>query len=98
MKFKQMQEPCRQFPSTCSDNKVNLKCQYNQISKHHYHENKVLSHLLFTYILGKLIFLFQAYHGNTEILRMLLPLFTNTNIRDEKGRTPLHLAAYKGNL
>lgn len=37
-----------------------------------------------------------AYHGHSEILRLLLPLFPNTNIQEDSGKTPLDLAAYEG--
>jgi len=39
---------------------------------------------------------YQAYHGHDEILHLLLPLFPNTNIKEDSGKTPLDLAAYKG--
>lgn len=39
-----------------------------------------------------------AYHGHNEILRLMLPLFSNYNLRENNGRTPLDLAAYKGNF
>lgn len=38
----------------------------------------------------------QAYHGHGEILRLLLPLFPNTNIKEDTGKTPLDLASYRG--
>lgn len=38
----------------------------------------------------------QAYHGHDEILQLLLPLFPDTNIKEDSGKTPLDLAAYKG--
>lgn len=37
-----------------------------------------------------------AYHGHSEILSLLLPLFSNTNIKEDTGKTPLDLASYKG--
>lgn len=39
---------------------------------------------------------YQAYHGHDEILQLLLPLFPNTNIKEDSGKTPLDLASYKG--
>lgn len=39
---------------------------------------------------------FQAYYGHSEILSLLLPLFPNTNIKEDTGKTPLHLASCKG--
>ncbi|KAJ9592428.1 hypothetical protein L9F63_015844, partial [Diploptera punctata] len=37
-----------------------------------------------------------AYHGHGDILRLLLPLFSNANIKDDTGKTPLDLASFKG--
>ncbi|KAG8039491.1 hypothetical protein G9C98_008134 [Cotesia typhae] len=37
-----------------------------------------------------------AFCGHGEILRLLLPLFPSTNIREDTGKTPLDLAAYCG--
>lgn len=37
-----------------------------------------------------------AYYGHHEILRLLLPFFSNYNVREHNGRTPLDLAAFKG--
>lgn len=39
---------------------------------------------------------YQAHHGHNEILQLLLPLFPDTNIKEDSGKTPLDLAAYKG--
>ena len=39
----------------------------------------------------------KAYHGHGDILRLLLPLFSNANIKDDTGKTPLDLASFKGN-
>ncbi|EEB14418.1 ankyrin repeat domain-containing protein, putative [Pediculus humanus corporis] len=37
-----------------------------------------------------------SYYGFNEIMRLLLPLFNNVNVKDELGRTPLQLASLKG--
>jgi serine/threonine-protein phosphatase 6 regulatory ankyrin repeat subunit A len=37
-----------------------------------------------------------AYYGHSKILKLLLPLFSNTNIQEDSGKTPLDLAAYQG--
>ncbi|XP_076293144.1 uncharacterized protein LOC143215159 isoform X1 [Lasioglossum baleicum] len=37
-----------------------------------------------------------AYYGHSKILSLLLPLFSDTNIKEDSGKTPLHLAASKG--
>jgi len=42
--------------------------------------------------------MFQAYHGHGDILRLLLPLFSNANIKDDTGKTPLDHASFKGTI
>jgi ankyrin repeat protein len=42
------------------------------------------------------LLIFQAYHGHGDILRLLLPLFSNANIKDDTGKTPLDHASFKG--
>lgn len=41
---------------------------------------------------------YQAYHGHSEILKLLLPLYPDTNIKEDSGKTPLDLASYKGHM
>ena len=38
-----------------------------------------------------------AYHGHTEIVKILAPLTDNPNAPNDSGRTPIYRAAYDGN-
>lgn len=52
-------------------------------------------HVLFP---SKIIKKFQAYHGHHQALEVLVQSLLDLDVRNNNGRTPLDLAAFKGHF